>query len=255
MTLLIGKNGSGKSNAIEGVELLAQIAHGRPLHEISDVGRGGAFEIRGGLAGCIRQGHDIMSLSFETPAITYTVSIRAIPEPRIVKESLEHGKRTIFTTVAGTKKLTSGVMKIRYVNFARGPNKPTVTLPADRSVLSQYETFVTSDKLAHVRELVSGLRSYLRASFVFDPIPKSMRQYDRIGNHVLGRHGGNLSPVLYALEQGGNIGKAALARILGSIKQLPEEPLTSQGCPRLRSKARSIAACSNSWPVSAVCWA
>lgn len=33
-TILIGKNGSGKSNLIEGVELLAALADGRPLHEM-----------------------------------------------------------------------------------------------------------------------------------------------------------------------------------------------------------------------------
>ena len=51
MTLLIGRNGSGKTNVIEGMELLAQLASGRPLYEISDIGRGSGstFEIRGGL--------------------------------------------------------------------------------------------------------------------------------------------------------------------------------------------------------------
>ena len=57
MTLLIGRNGSGKTNVIEGVELLAQLASGRPLYEISDIGRGSGstFEIRGGLQGCMRK--------------------------------------------------------------------------------------------------------------------------------------------------------------------------------------------------------
>lgn len=56
MILMIGKNGSGKSNVIEAVELLAQIAHGRPLYEITDIGRGSGatFEIRGGLSGCLK---------------------------------------------------------------------------------------------------------------------------------------------------------------------------------------------------------
>ena len=38
MTLLIGRNGSGKSNVIEGVELLAELIKAREVHEISDVG-------------------------------------------------------------------------------------------------------------------------------------------------------------------------------------------------------------------------
>jgi predicted ATPase len=62
MTLLIGRNGSGKSNVIEGVELLAELVKQRKVHEISDIGRGGRFEVRGSLAGCFKQGTDFFEL-------------------------------------------------------------------------------------------------------------------------------------------------------------------------------------------------
>lgn len=65
MTLLIGRNGSGKSNVIEGVELLAELINGRKVHEISDVERGGEFEIRGSLKGCFKQGSDSFQLGFK----------------------------------------------------------------------------------------------------------------------------------------------------------------------------------------------
>lgn len=228
VTLLIGKNGSGKTNAIEAVELLGQIAEGRPLHEISDVGRQGGFEVRGGLPGCVRFGHETFSLQFIGWAgrtVDYTVRIRALPEPRIAAESLVgYNFREIFATVEGSEKLTSGVLKVRYDNFSRGGNKPIKTLPADRAILSQYGTFASSDKLKQAVLDVTSTRSYLRRSFVFDPIPKLMRDYDRIGNRVLARHAANLSPVLYALHKGSDDDKAALSRILGWIKQLPEEP-------------------------------
>ena len=38
-TLLIGPNGSGKTNVIEAIELLSFVARGQPLYEIADVGR------------------------------------------------------------------------------------------------------------------------------------------------------------------------------------------------------------------------
>jgi predicted ATPase len=235
LTLLIGKNGSGKSNAIEGVELLAELAHGRPLYEISDVGRGGGFELRGGLPGCVREGREIVSFEFRSTLLfagtqqscKYILALRAKPEPRIAAESLFVGGRTFFATEEGSDKLESGVLSVRYDNFARGGNKPRVTLAADRSILSQYEAFATSDKLGQVRALVQALRSFLHASFVFDPSPKGMRQYDRIGNRVLARHGGNISPVLYALHMGNEADKTSLSRILGWIRQLPEEPYES----------------------------
>ena len=41
LTVLLGRNGSGKTNLIEGVELLATLARGTLLDEITDIDRGG----------------------------------------------------------------------------------------------------------------------------------------------------------------------------------------------------------------------
>lgn len=63
MTVLIGPNGSGKTNLIEAVELLAFLASGEPLHNVTDVGRGGGLEIRGGLQSCVRRGAEQFSMT------------------------------------------------------------------------------------------------------------------------------------------------------------------------------------------------
>ena len=56
-TLLIGPNGSGKTNVIEAIELLSFIARGQPLYEIADVGRTETgLQIRGGLQACGHMG-------------------------------------------------------------------------------------------------------------------------------------------------------------------------------------------------------
>ncbi|HYO70659.1 MAG TPA: ATP-binding protein [Archangium sp.] len=232
LTLLIGKNGSGKSNAIEGVELLAQIAHGRPLYEITDLGRGsGGFQIRGGLPACLRSGRDAFGLRFEASIpfeedykdFEYEVHVQPLPEPRIHQERLSMEGRVIFEVRPPS--VEASLLSVRYDNFARGPNKPTEALPADRSVLSRYQQLAAKySKLASVLESVEIIRRHLRASFVFDPQPKLMRAYERIGNRVLSRDGANLSSVLYALGNGSEEDREALVRILERIKQLPEEP-------------------------------
>ena len=56
LTVLLGRNGSGKTNLIEGVELLATLTRGVPFNEITDVDRGGTFEVRGSTRSCIRFG-------------------------------------------------------------------------------------------------------------------------------------------------------------------------------------------------------
>jgi predicted ATPase len=70
MTLLIGRNGSGKSNVIEGVELLAALVKLTPLNEISDIERGGRFEIRGSLAGCFKRGTKFFELGHKSDVST-----------------------------------------------------------------------------------------------------------------------------------------------------------------------------------------
>jgi predicted ATPase len=238
LTLLIGRNGSGKSNLIEGLELLAVIAGGSPLHEISDVGRGGsALEFRGGLQACARQGTDRFSLGFRAATrfegsvqdFIYEVTIRAEPFPRVVVEKLEAvGEgRPIFSA---EESASADLLEVEYDDFERGPNKPRATVASNRSVLSQYSAMaVKNKKLSECTELVQALQGYLRRSFVFDPSPKLMRSYERIGNRTLTRDGANLSAVLHALSEGSPQERASLARILKWAQQIPEEPYSDFG--------------------------
>ncbi|MBN1210485.1 MAG: ATP-binding protein [Myxococcaceae bacterium] len=248
LTVLIGKNGSGKSNAIEGVELLAQIAHGRPLSEITDIGRSASgFQVRGGLAACTRSGKSAFGLGLrgtltsEGPSkphsYAYQVHVQPLPEPRIHSEHLELDGRRIYSgQLQGTD------LSVRYEDLSQKSNVFTFQLSsATFSLLSAYETLsvaftrdgllkisphmpFTSPDHGIVVAAVARIRRELRAPFVFDPQPRLMRAYERIGNRVLARDGANLSAALYALHKGSEEERAALERILQRIRQLPEEP-------------------------------
>lgn len=239
-TVLIGKNGSGKSNAIEGVELLAQIAHGRPLHEITDIGRGtGGFQLRGGLQACPRAGKTAFGLEFNvsfpeveggSTKVTYEVLIEPLPEPHIQRERLQiEGEAADFDAHFLSKGSNTGLLSVS--RFGISGSKTKKVLTADRSVLARYELLLedlsessNTARLASYRSLANGIQDYLRASFVFDPQPKLMRAYERIGNRVLARDGANISAVLYALHKGSEEEMQTLARILARLQQLPEEP-------------------------------
>ena len=71
LTILLGRNGSGKTNLIEGIELLATLARGSPFNEIADIDRGGVFEVRGGLRSCIRFGKKKIRLRFNNAVIRF----------------------------------------------------------------------------------------------------------------------------------------------------------------------------------------
>jgi predicted ATPase len=250
VTVLIGKNASGKTNAIEAVELLSNLANGRALHEITDVGRGaGGFEIRGGLVSCARVGKSRFTLGFggsipffgERQSFTYSVSVDVKPETRICAESLNVGGRAIFQAELQTQ-ARGALLRVLYDNFARGGNKPTIQTPTDRTVLSRYRTVIAeadasrADRYTESRRVVTQLTEYMQSSFVFDPNPRAMRSYERVGQATLLKNGANLSAVLYDLASRDESSKAVLVRLLETIKQLPEEPyqkfgfaVTSQG--------------------------
>ncbi len=244
MTLLIGRNGSGKTNVIEGVELLAQLASGRPLYEISDLGRGSgnSFEIRGGLQGCVRKSdnqQNFFEFAFDTyskqnnnnPFFLYNIGVSYVGQLSICSEKLWFNKRYYFEA-----SLLADVLNVTYDNFSRGGNKPSLKLSADRSVLSRYHPTITTqlyDKkvkdgaIREAMEFTDIVKRYLMSAFVFDLHPHLMRQYERIGATQLNKDGSNLSAVLYGIKTKDETveePKRLLPKLLAKLKQLPEEP-------------------------------
>ena len=233
-TLLIGPNGSGKTNVIEAIELFSFVARGQPLYEIADVGRAETgLQIRGGLQACGRLGQDIFELEFEAQVrldrafkpVIYSLQICTKPHPQILKEELKHGNRAIYETLPKNPESASRDLAVKYDNFARGGRKPQTAASSERSVLSQYREIAQKNlNIEECNRLVQAVMHHLQASFVFDPNPKLMHGYERIGNSVLSKDGANLSAVLYSLSIGDETQKASLDRLLSQISQLPDEP-------------------------------
>lgn len=233
LTVVIGSNGSGKTNLIEAVELLSFIASGPPLHRVSDVGRGGDLEIRGGLQSCARRPLIRFELGFDAQVrfdgvqkIAYRIVVQTQQTPEIVTESLRVGGRTWFEA---TRREDAAILDVKYDNFARGGNKPKVSVSSGNSVLSRYESIAIKNKrLGHCVASIESFRRYLHRAYVFDPSPRLMRGYDRIGNTVLRRDGSNLSSVLYDLASE-HSDPSILQLITARIRQLPEEPFAEIG--------------------------
>ena len=233
-TLLIGPNGSGKTNLIEAIELLSFIARGQPLYEIADVGRTETgLQIRGGLQACGLMGRNTFMLGFSARArfdgaskpLNYGIYIDTKPHPQILYEELKVDKRAIYETLPKASGSASRDLMVKYDNFARGGRKPQTAASSERSVLSQYREIAQKNlKIKECNRLVQAVVRHLQASFVFDPNPKLMHGYERIGNNVLSKDGANLSAVLYSLSIGDETQQASLDRLLSQISQLPDEP-------------------------------
>ncbi len=251
-TLIIGPNGSGKSNLIEAVELLSFLASGHRLHEVTDIGREGHIEIRGGLEACAKIGYDQFTLGYKggvairgtvlPTEVIYEITVKVRPEPRIIGEMLKVEGRYIptFEILPQEGDTASADNQVRYDNNARGANKPVESIAADRSALSQYSRFAHGNKdLSESLMVIEAVVAALASPNVFDPIPRLMRGYERRTETQLARNGYNISPVLFNLQidrpvlkqQLGAPPKRMLAnqrdvlkRILDRIAQLPDEP-------------------------------
>ena len=238
LTILLGRNGSGKTNLIEGVELLAALAGGAPFNEITDVGRGGTFEVRGGLRSCPRFGTRSFRLKFNQASVTFDgernqsidysieVAFYGRHEVRLSAEELKIGDRVFFQA----ENHGGEIFNVRYDNFSRG-NNPSCQISSARSVLSRYEEIIGNSRARNAKRrksptTVRGVRNYLRSSYIFDPQPKLMRAYERVElQSRLLRNGANLSAVLFALQQEDDPEQyAKLQRITEAIRQIPEEP-------------------------------
>ncbi len=260
VTLLIGPNGAGKSNIIESVELLAFLADGGALHEITDIGRGGKLEIRGGLDACARRGTEEFTLGIEVKTedtlmsdlepFVYEITVKVGAEPAVIAERLQKtSHKTPVFEIRREDSTDLGGNTVRYDNYAQGGNKPMETISATRSALSQYARFAKKNaKLSETLELVDSVISCLTAPAVFDPIPKEMRDHQRVSERQLARNGFNLSPALnalYTLKMTSKAGKKLQAvrkekdgtagRILNRIKQLPDEPFVGFDFDRTNS--------------------
>lgn len=196
VTVLVGRNGSGKSNAIEGVALLGALARGVELNEITDLGEGGRHELRGGLEDAIRFGQTSFSLGAD----------------------LSDGRRYHLTV---THRVSDGLLQDGApVVDSRIRQPAAVTFWEEELHQGGVQVASTKNRQANAHTVRAGLPVVI----VVDPVPSLMRSPEPLRVVPLARTGKNLSAVLYCLKVGSEEDQATLARLVSLLCDLPEEP-------------------------------
>jgi predicted ATPase len=259
ITVLIGSNGSGKSNAIDGLRILSGSTTGTDLALILDGARGGiASGIRGGSKGCPRFGTDSFTIGVSVGPIneqieelTYELGIavkerifvdhETLKEVR-VSDKQRRDERILFQTVNG---ITQGTdISVEYDNGKRGFN-PRFECLKSVSVLSQVGARLPSktNTEKHIHEMAAVVIEQLRKVLFLDPIPHEMRDYVPHTSLDLSPSASNLSAVIAKLIQHDSSNKK---RILQYLKQLPDQEVvdidivkTPLGDVMLRIKERT----------------
>lgn len=240
LTVLIGANASGKSNALEALRLLSWLAQGHKLGSIKYTVRDADPVVRGRIEDLCRQGTDSFVLGCDIGGTHWsTLRLRIARregELHIIGESVRSLQEKL--PLYDLDQPSTGVSTdagVAYNNFARGRNKPHLRVSDQMAVFTQLDSpasFQASHDQARV-EIPEACRRYqsLLAHILFlDPVPARMRDYGFTNERRLRGDGANLSSVLYALWGPPESAEAAhrLHRqdILSFIQSLPEQDIT-----------------------------
>ncbi|WP_273698072.1 AAA family ATPase [Selenomonas noxia] len=225
LTLMIGSNASGKSNALEALWILSQLATGRELSVILDGERRSDGRVRGGSAACPRVPFQSFELGCTYQAteydIEYRITIRVDDHIVVERESLKRITKDKNTTLFETldERSTENIL-VHYLSDKYDEYWLRSVCERNASVLSQLHGQMLKDGAALKRSAsdILLLREAFDNIFLFQPEAWRMRDYVRISERELRFYGENLSAVLYDLCEKKHCGKD----ILNVIEELPD---------------------------------
>ena len=232
LTVLIGANASGKSNAIEALRLVSWIAQGNKLGSIRYAVQEADRSVRGKVADLGFRGSRFFTLACNTSYNEWnhfeiTIDLRDDDELHIQDERLTGPTSSVplYEVVSASHGASSDI-RVAYNNFARGGKKPQVTCNDQMAVLLQLKSsarFETGHRKSQtiIPELTGIFEKLLSDILFLDPQPFAMRYYSFKTDQRLSESGKNLSGVLFNLCEE-ELEKDA---VLEFIRSLPEQDI------------------------------
>ena len=240
LTVLIGANAVGKSNAIEALRLLSWLAQGQKLSSIQYAVNSADRVVRGRIDDLCHRGQSEFGLGCITDdshwnQLSMQISIRE-GELHISAERIDEFLVTVplYDMDQPSKGLSTDA-SVAYNNFSRGPNKPHVTVSDQMAVFAQLESavrFEAGHKKAQetIPDVAKRYQNLLSNILFLDPVPARMREYSFTNDKRLLGDGTNLSSVLFRLWGSGDdfLAEPFLSQrtaILEFIQSLPEQDI------------------------------
>lgn len=237
LTVLIGRNGSGKSNTLDALEILARLAAGDEVRDALDGGRKDQSAIRGGAEGCAPDGGDSFTLGItvgdaaqyeeSTRWATLDVTVQVRPDVRIVAESfsayLPQVRRLAQVLLSTDPDPHRSDLFAQVFNNKRGAN-PSRAFRSSHLLTSQLALRlegagrVEADILAVSEDALAAISGV----FQLDPVPHLMRDYVPEQDSVLRRTADNLSATVAAMKRED---PERFSEIVSIVKLLPENEI------------------------------
>lgn len=213
LTVLIGANAAGKSNALEGLRVLSWLAQGNKLSAIQHAVNQADKVVRGRVPDIFQKGETKFALGCTMDALPGASVLDMELELRgddlhIVAERMGTGTGVALYDLDQASKGHSTEAGVAYNNFSKGGNKPHIPVSDQMAVFAQLDSpasFHANHKSAQ-QQIPHACKQYqaILSSILFlDPAPAKMRDFSFLADKRLGGDGGNLSSVLYRLWYGG----------------------------------------------------
>lgn len=142
LTLLIGTNASGKSNAIEAIRFLSWLAQGRRLSEIMTAVQEADQLIRGSVENLTHAGAKSFSIGCQADIdewSRFSIEIEVDRDGlRVVDERItQPGASVPLYSVTSRASSYSSEIHVQYNNFARGGTKPQIPCTDQQAIFTQ----------------------------------------------------------------------------------------------------------------------
>lgn len=235
LTLLIGANASGKSNAIDAFRLLSRLAYGERLSTLKPTKK--SDENSGVLRGKLEQqgykGNSIFGFgctlfSDKTEWNTLDIEIEFRKEGNelhLIQEKIksEKQKNPLYEIINPSLGFNTNAI-VAYNNFSRGGRKPQLTCNDQMTIMNQLVSsalFSSGEKKTQkiIPEVTRNYRDILSNVLFLDSVPSSMRE-ESYPSSTLYSDGANLAGVLYELH------KSNKNELLDFVRSLPEQNIT-----------------------------
>lgn len=232
LTVLIGANASGKSNAIEALRLLAKIAEGEKLSSIGQLYQQDESVFRGGVENlgyrkATSFGLACVTTETEWKDFSIDISLGKDGELHVSEEKITSDISTVplYEITSAPQGAGSDVF-VTYNNFARGGKKPSTVCSSLMAIFTQLRSDIRfRPENIKSREIIPAVaEKYVRwlSSIVFlEPEPSAMRDYGHRADKVLKENGKNLSGVLFNLCRNLKTKSA----VLKFVQSLPEQDI------------------------------
>ncbi|GJM32780.1 MAG: hypothetical protein DHS20C18_17810 [Saprospiraceae bacterium] len=239
LTVLIGANASGKSNALEAIRFLNWIAQGQKLSSLQYMVNDNDKVVRGKIEDLPSTGQKSFTLGCSINKLDFrhleiSLEVRK-GDLHIgyegVHQILENNEKYYLYQTKGKSEGERTGINIEYNNFARGGKKPQIGGTDQMGVFLQLlnsARFADGHKKTQrlIPKAASDFEQDLLNILFLDPVPQKMRDYSFESERKIFGDGSNLSSVLYYLWNTDAGKEKNRKTILQFISSLPEQNIT-----------------------------